>query len=1041
MKIKRLIASALSVFMILSFMITGIGTAFAEIETLSNGYEIDMEDIPKVHFENHPEWEELYEAAWSFHKGNIRKATTALNPEDVYYVDEAFDNSIFQWDTLFMMMFDKYGINQFPTLSSMDNFYYHQFDTNGNDDGYICRRIGEANANLYYTNYLTVDAINPPLFAWAEWEQYLVHGNVSRFTKDIKGKPIVDRLTSYFQFIKRTRTHTSGPLEGLYISNGQGNGLDNTPNQAWNGWGQAANDMSIQQVQAADYIAIIAKEIAEKDTSLNQTEKEKYTNLAQMYEKERDDLTALIQEKLWSEEKSFFFNALATTGELTNIATPTGLWSLAAGVATEEQAEKMIETYVLNSEKMFRPNGLSTVTYDYSTFKPTGGYWNGAMWSPTSYQMIKGLQKYGYNKLAFEEAVRHINALSDVYQDGATDRNGEFLHTLWENYSSEYIKPGSTENSDSEPSRTNFVGWTGALAIGSMIEDILGVTLDAPDNVINWTINLAEGHGISNLYMNNQDTGVNRVSLSAGSRVSQTSAVDITVICDKAFTLNVKHNGETHTIEIASGTHSYNLGGTDGENPPYLSAVARYLSDYELASETFENAKDYVYFTGVPNELIDDGLKNQMQKSDCIYNVNTVGYRASSSANPVIISDNAVLNQLGFSGAKDYSKASHVHGKEGFMLMAPATTSFQTLKVIVGVQNATATISAALSDASAKSTYQTIGGGENEEIYAAEIPYASASDGNSILVKYVINEDAYGKKGKISLKGIILEDGGAPLTECLEKVTLQPGNTCITVDASATQEYDSYKIYVGKSIYELENILTVTELPYVIGGLTNYNRYYISVSGIKDGVEGPRTPVESEVPEDSIKTDRERAYIDWENTINDILNGNTDFGNITNNLNFNVTGKTYGSAFSFTTSSDGQNSGIKNDGSVDRPIYPQCDNVVEITVKITCYETTITLYQRATVKSIDIDDVPYVSGSKTVTSGTIDLTEEGSKDWVQMNTSSISNYSRKNISSSFITNISAIQSTAGNASDAVFRFTATDAAGSAPASRTGIMLM
>jgi len=84
-----------------------------------------------------------------------------------------------------MMMFDKYGIHEFPTLNSMDNFYYHQTDAEDDSDGYICRRINQSNGQLSYSNYLTVDAINPPMFAWAEWEQYQIHGDLSRFTKKI----------------------------------------------------------------------------------------------------------------------------------------------------------------------------------------------------------------------------------------------------------------------------------------------------------------------------------------------------------------------------------------------------------------------------------------------------------------------------------------------------------------------------------------------------------------------------------------------------------------------------------------------------------------------------------------------------------------------------------------------------------------------------------------------------------------------------------------------------------------------------------------
>lgn len=118
--------------------------AAREPEIVAGGYEIDMADLPKVHFAEHPEWEELYDAAWESHKSNIRKARAVLNPEEPYYVDEAFSDMIFVWDTLLMMMFDKYGIHQFPTLQAMDNFYYWQVDNPGQpDDGFIAREISE----------------------------------------------------------------------------------------------------------------------------------------------------------------------------------------------------------------------------------------------------------------------------------------------------------------------------------------------------------------------------------------------------------------------------------------------------------------------------------------------------------------------------------------------------------------------------------------------------------------------------------------------------------------------------------------------------------------------------------------------------------------------------------------------------------------------------------------------------------------------------------------------------------------------------------
>ena len=126
--------------------------AAREPEIVAGGYEIDMADLPKVHFAEHPEWEELYDAAWESHKSNIRKARAVLNPEEPYYVDEAFSDMIFVWDTLLMMMFDKYGIHQFPTLQAMDNFYYWQVDNPGQpDDGFIAREISEITGERVWT--------------------------------------------------------------------------------------------------------------------------------------------------------------------------------------------------------------------------------------------------------------------------------------------------------------------------------------------------------------------------------------------------------------------------------------------------------------------------------------------------------------------------------------------------------------------------------------------------------------------------------------------------------------------------------------------------------------------------------------------------------------------------------------------------------------------------------------------------------------------------------------------------------------------------
>ena len=1012
-------------------------------ETVAGGYVIDMERLPKVHFSKHKDWETLYQTAWNSHKSNITPITKALNPElttddtTSYYVDEAFDETIFQWDTLFMMMFDKYGIHEFPTLNSMDNFYYHQTDAEDDSDGYICRRINQSNGQLSYSNYLTVDAINPPMFAWAEWEQYQIHGDLSRFTKKVKEKAIIDRLDAYWQFIKRTRTHKSGPAKGLYVSNGQGNGLDNTPNQDWNGWGQAANDMSIQQVQAAHYLVRILEEILAKDETLTPADRTKYQEMKEKYQREEADLKQLVLEKLWSEDGSFFFNMNASTGEFTNIATPTGLWALAAGVATKEQADRMIKEYVLNSNKMFRPNGLATVCYDYSTFKPTGGYWNGAIWSPTSYQWIKGLQNYGYDELAFKEAVRHTNALAEVCVNGAYDRYGKFLHTLWENYSSEYSIPGSTEHSDTQPSRSNFVGWAGALGIGSVIENIVGITIKGNENVIEWDIKLTEAFGVDNLYFNGAD-GENFVNLSCSERMNDTSGATLTVKADHDFELRVKVGGKSQTIQVAAGNHEYSIDGADG-NETYLGIRPNKRADASFTAEQIDAADSAILFGDEGTSPRADGLPNQIEKGNKkIFNVNTVGYHRTNSKYPTSLRDSKVMRALGSENAKEYSKTTSPHGSEGFMFMVPASNTMQTAKALIGVKNGTAKVEADLLDASEVTKTAELKGSGEETVYAVEIPNCASKD-TDMMVTVTMKQDGK-EQGEISLKAIVLENGGSRVLEAPVQVKAESENTALLVSASAPEgiSYDSYHVYYKTADNTSWNVKNTKTLPCKLEGLSNYKRYDVLVTGIKDGTESANSESVSEIPEEVKRTDAQRAYYDWLEVQEKVLNGNTDFSNIISNLNFDVKGPTYGTKFIFSSDSHLSKYGLRNNGSVANPVLPLPDIATVLKADASCGGKTIKITVPAVVKAMAANAIPYVSGKKgELTSGTINLTAEGTVDWAQFHSESTANYIRKNQAETKIKNLQVIDGIDGKINDGTFSFESTDGTGT-PVDRSGI---
>ncbi len=964
MKAKRWLSLILACMLIVSSASATLNVS-AEPEMLYNGYVMDMDDLPKVHFPDHPEWEELYDATWQIHKGNIAKIPAACNPEEPYYIDEAFSGNIYAWDTLFMMMFDKWGLNQFPTLSCMDNFYWHQNDEPGEGNGYIPREISEQTGRDTWGSYTDVRSMNPPLWGWAEWEQYQVHGDVSRFSKVINGKTIFERLVAHYNFIERYKKMPNG-LYGK--TNGYSNGLDNTFNQGDPNRGndnysgdQTYNDLSMQQAQFAYYISLIAGAMGNTEQKI-------------FFESEHARISNLISELLWDENEKMFSN-LDRNGVRTNISTPTNLWALAGRVATEKQAEAIILNHGQNSQKLYRPYGLATGAYDDPRYKPEGGYWQGAFWAPTSFQYIKGLSEYGYDALAFEEAMRHLTSVSGVFQEG---KKGGYVtqSNLWENYSSEYLRNG--HGGTGANSRANFVGWTGCLSVGVLIEDIIGIDMNAPANTITWDVRLPEEHGISNLYMKHEGQ-VNRVSLNAAKRISSKDPVAFTVEAQKPFTLVVKNGAASQTYQVEAGTHSYTLG-TGAGNTPRVGVRVIPLADADpavLSKAAIENAKDYVLFDSTPDASIKNGLQQQVRKGgNLIQNVNTIGFAANSAGNPIAVRGSAAVQALGFADAQEVVKNPHGYGSEGFMFTVPANNTLQTVFALVGVENGAASITASLSDDSSPVAKVNLTGGAQESVYLVEIPYRASDDMYRVFVKFTHT----GSTGKISLKGIALQDGGIPAAP---RLTLESLNAGIKINAQAPvgESYDSYKVYYGTNSNQLDQTVPANAMPYTLGGLNNDQRYYVSVSGIKNGVEGERSPVIAEIPEEITKGKEERARLDLESALPAILNGNLEDSAL---YPYTIVseGPIYGSAITFSSDTDGQEFGVWNSGDVE----PAINKIVTSKITIT------SIYADAKVeKVLDVSILPTnMLGSYVMDStqshflDNVYLTREGTKDWFQI---------------------------------------------------------
>ncbi|MCE0482830.1 MAG: hypothetical protein LV479_01165 [Methylacidiphilales bacterium] len=470
--------------------------------------------LPSPVLESRPELVAMYWKCWELAFTHFRQPRPG-SPYVSNYLDAAFNGDLFQWDTVFMIMFARYGNRVFPAVQSLDNFYCRQ-----HENGYICRQLHPDGSDYYFDG--PVHTVNPPLFSWAEVEEFHQSGDKSRFARVL---PALEKYVEWLNTDGDPSTYNADPnwlnhgrrapgtVHHLYWNTGLGSGMDNTP-RGGDGW----VDMSCQMVMQYNDLAMMADE-------LGQVEK------AAKFRAEAKAIGDRINRWCWNEQDGFYYD-VDKDGKQFKVKTSGGFWPMIAGITTKAQSDRLV-AHLRNEKEFWRAIVFPTLAADEKHYQPEGGYWHGGVWAPTNFAIIKGLEACGYEDFATEATDKYLSGMASVFKDTGT---------VWENYAPELpLRQG-------RPAQRDFVGWTGDGPIALLIENILGFRSDGVRHRLEWRLTRTDRHGIERL-----PVGEATVTAICEARVDAAAPAKIEIMTDKPVDLEVIKGGTKKSFSVNPG--------------------------------------------------------------------------------------------------------------------------------------------------------------------------------------------------------------------------------------------------------------------------------------------------------------------------------------------------------------------------------------------------------------------------------------------------------------------------------------------------------
>lgn len=487
--------------------------------------------VPSPVCDSHPEYCELYKKAWELAFAHIKHID---GMPQTPYMDEAFcETQVWIWDTCFMTLFCKYAQDVFPGVETLNNFYEVLYG--GKSLPAVIPPENEpdwtgATPGVPY-NIVVHLADNPPLFAWAEYVNALVRGDVEYIKELLYERKVLQKHYDWFEDLREPvklpnvlhRTWLIAEKYGYHWEGGC-SGMDNTPRGRLgeHAIGQRPNnpdmlwiDAICQQALCADIISKMFSLVGDNDN-------------AELWSKRYAEKKEIVNSLYWNADDGTYYDIDRNTHKHYKVLTTASYWALTAGIASDEQARALAEK--VEDPSLLGGNvPLLSLSRSDADFDPDGLYWRGSLWMPTAYASLCGLIRYGLHSVAHDAGVKILDHMYRTYKNYEP-------HTIWECYSPTKCEPASNEHGNCT-ARPDFCGWSALGPISVFIECVLGFhTIDGFKRRVEWQKpdDVGENIGIRNLRFGNVTTDI------------VASKNICTVISDAPYTLSI--NGIEYAI-------------------------------------------------------------------------------------------------------------------------------------------------------------------------------------------------------------------------------------------------------------------------------------------------------------------------------------------------------------------------------------------------------------------------------------------------------------------------------------------------------------